>query len=66
MFMSKTNRPPLSLSRLQKYMEGKVNICLEQTTSYKISRLLNMPGLPAGNLATCIYKLILAAVAAAA
>ena len=24
LFMSKTNRPPLSLSRLQKYMEGKV------------------------------------------
>jgi len=27
LFMSKTNRPPLSLSRLQKYMEGKVNFC---------------------------------------
>lgn len=24
LYMSKTNRPPLSLSRLQKYMEGKV------------------------------------------
>ena len=32
LFMSKTNRPPLSLSRLQKYMEGKVP--LVQLTAY--------------------------------
>ena len=29
LFMSKTNRPPLSLSRLQKYMEGKVYSLLQ-------------------------------------
>ena len=38
LFMSKTNRPPLSLSRLQKYMEGKVELNAQiQGTSYHSS-----------------------------
>jgi large subunit ribosomal protein L18e len=27
LFMSKINRPPLSMRRLVKYMEGKVSVC---------------------------------------